>query len=618
MAVTSARSKFKAWNIQHYRRLAKYDARLEALLNQAIANAAGIVGRRGVSASDKPFSFSDDRQMKAEADKIMKDLSADITALTRSAESAEWKQAYEQATGYIGELYRVAFQTKYLQDKYADMMLSMRSRNLDALHAFQQRKIGGMGLSSKVWDYTEDFKSQMEVAIDTALMSGQSADTLALSIQDLLKNPDALFRRVRDENDELRMSKAMAAYHPGAGRYRSAYKNAMRLARSEINMAYRASDSQTAQDLDCVVGIRVNLSNNHTCNGKPFYDICDELSNQNYPKDFYYVGWHPQCRCYITYILKTDEEFWEDLEAGENNESVNTVNDVPDAFKEWVGKNEERIARASERGTLPYFLRDNQQYYSIATQYIMTSADYEYLVNDNNFQFINYTGKPDIEAYNDSPLRGFNMHEFYDELSQIWGDEGYSIYDHNINLLNDSAATIQFEAVNADGKKIVMYRTFTRKGDKTDIHHDIFSIPKESQGSGISKKTFSALFKQYDQMGHVNSVNLLANLNIGGYAWSRYGFATTEEGVDGIFTQYLERKKKLQKLTSDDLNVLRNKFNEIIKEKSFVRDGVTYIDMRDLSEVPNAKELFLGSEWEGFLFFDNPKQLRECHNYFKP
>lgn len=393
MAVTSVRSKFKAWNIQHYRRLAKYDARLEALLNQAIANAAGIVGRRGVSASDKTFSFSDDRQMKAEADKIMKDLSADITALTRSAESAEWKQAYEQATGYIGELYRVAFQTKYLQDKYADMMLSMRSRNLDALHAFQQRKIGGMGLSSKVWDYTEDFKSQMEVAIDTVIMSGQSADTLALSIQDLLKNPDALFRRVRDENDELRMSKAMAAYHPGTGRYRSAYKNAMRLARSEINMAYRASDSQTAQDLDCVVGIRVNLSNNHTCNGKPFYDICDELSNQNYPKDFYYVGWHPQCRCYITYILKTDEEFWADLEAGENNESVNTVNDVPDAFKEWVGKNEERIARASERGTLPYFLRDNQQYYSIATQYIMTSADYEYLVNDNRFQFINYTGK---------------------------------------------------------------------------------------------------------------------------------------------------------------------------------------------------------------------------------
>lgn len=48
------------------------------------------------------------------------------------------------------------------------------------------------------------------------------------------------------------------------------------------------------------------------------------------------------------------------MENGENNESVNTVHDVPDQFKEWVGKNEERIAKAEERGTLPYFLRDNE------------------------------------------------------------------------------------------------------------------------------------------------------------------------------------------------------------------------------------------------------------------
>ena len=51
------------------------------------------------------------------------------------------------------------------------------------------------------------------------------------------------------------------------------------------------------------------------------------------------------------------------MENGENNESVNTVHDVPDQFKEWVGNNEERIAKAEERGTLPYFLRDNKDFY---------------------------------------------------------------------------------------------------------------------------------------------------------------------------------------------------------------------------------------------------------------
>jgi hypothetical protein len=258
----------------------------------------------------------------------------------------------------------------------------------------------------------------------------------------------------------------------------------------------------------------------------------------------------------------------------------------------------------------------------------MTEADLEYLVHDKFFSFVNYTGKPDVEAYNESLLRGFDMRGFYDELTQIWGDEGYQIYEHTIYIHNDSA-TMQFEAVNADGKKITMYRSFTRKGDKTDVHHDLFDIPVKSQGSGLSKRTFQALFKQYDQMGHINSVNLTANLDVGGYAWARYGFATTEDQLDEIFQDYSHTIKALNKsrrrkgeelvkvLDKDELAALRKRFDEIIKEKAFVRDGVTYIDMRDLSEVPNAKCLLLGSEWRGVLFYDNEKQLLECHSYFR-
>ena len=179
MAVKSAKAQFKTWNLEHYKRLAKYNARIEKLLNQAIANATGIVSRHGVEASDKPFSFSDDRQVKAEADKIMKELSREITALTQQAEGEEWKRAYEQSVGYIGELYKVALQSKYLQDEYAERLVGMKARNLDALGAFQKRKIGGMNLSGRIWEYTEDFQRQMEVSIDTALLEGKSAHKLA-------------------------------------------------------------------------------------------------------------------------------------------------------------------------------------------------------------------------------------------------------------------------------------------------------------------------------------------------------------------------------------------------------------------------------------------------------
>ena len=57
-----------------------------------------------------------------------------------------------------------------------------------------------------------------------------------------LRNPDKLFRRVRDKHGNLRLSKAAKAYHPGRGVYRSSYRNALRLTATENNMAYRTAD----------------------------------------------------------------------------------------------------------------------------------------------------------------------------------------------------------------------------------------------------------------------------------------------------------------------------------------------------------------------------------------
>ncbi|MDR0754714.1 MAG: hypothetical protein LBF04_04920, partial [Prevotellaceae bacterium] len=67
--------------------------------------------------------------------------------------------------------------------------------------------------------------------------------------------------------------------------YRSSFKNARRLTATETNIAYRAADYERMQDFDFVVGIEINLSNNHTLNGKPFTDMCDDLKGK-YPKDF--------------------------------------------------------------------------------------------------------------------------------------------------------------------------------------------------------------------------------------------------------------------------------------------------------------------------------------------
>ncbi len=91
-------------------------------------------------------------------------------------------------------------------------------------------------------------------------------------------------------------------------------------------------------------------------------DICDTLKGR-YPKDFKFTGWHPHCRCHAVTILKTEDEMQEDTQrilAGEKptQGSVNTVDRVPAAFKDWV---EEHSARIEMGGNLPYFIRDNQR-----------------------------------------------------------------------------------------------------------------------------------------------------------------------------------------------------------------------------------------------------------------
>ncbi|MDR1881622.1 MAG: hypothetical protein LBR26_02425 [Prevotella sp.] len=211
--------------------------------------------------------------------------------------------------------------------------------------------------------------------MDLGLRDGLPAAEIARELKQYLRYPDKLFRRVRDEHGQLHLSQAAKNFHPGQGVYRSSYKNAMRLARTETNMAYRTSDYTRWQQLDFVVGIEIRLSNNHTLNGVPFTDICDELKGR-YPKTFKFTGWHPQCRCHAVSILKTEEEMEAGneriMEGGEpGTDSVNAVGDVPENFRKWVADNAGRIERAEQRGTLPYFIRDNKE---VATK-LMKAAE---------------------------------------------------------------------------------------------------------------------------------------------------------------------------------------------------------------------------------------------------
>ena len=88
------------------------------------------------------------------------------------------------------------------------------------------------------------------------------------------------------------------------------------------------------------------------------YDLTLERNHIMYIRRKGKCFWGSNCMCYCVPILKSEDEFWADDDGAG---SENAVTDVPDKVHEWVEQNRERIERASERATLPYWLRDNPQ-----------------------------------------------------------------------------------------------------------------------------------------------------------------------------------------------------------------------------------------------------------------
>lgn len=194
-------------------------------------------------------------------------------------------------------------------------------RNVDVLKAFQNRVEKGFSVSDRVWKICQESKEQLELYLQSGLSTGRSAAQISRDIRKYLKNPDARFRRVRDpETGKLKPSVPMKNYNPGRGVYRSAYKNALRMTRSETNMAYRLSDQARWKNIDFITGYEVKLSNAH-----PAYDICDEMSGK-YPKNFVFSSWHPNCYDKETEVLTATRgwQYFKDVQVGDKILSLNT------------------------------------------------------------------------------------------------------------------------------------------------------------------------------------------------------------------------------------------------------------------------------------------------------
>ena len=337
------------------------------------------------------FSFDAQSQKKQnEVERLLRQLHSVATMAIQQGITLEWGQANAAADTLI----KSVFSSEVLS---SPQFSAWTNRNGSAMKAFLARSEHGLNLSERVWQAVRQLRDEMEVAITVSVGEGQSAQKMSQAVRQYLNDPDLMFRRFRykvgeePEYDEAgneigkkiiwgrkwkkRIKKPDGtygwidydrdSYKTGAGVYKSSAKNAMRVARTETNIAYRRADHERWQAMDFVLGQRVSMSKDH-----PKRDICDKLTG-DYPKDFVFDGWHPQCFCYVTPITLPPEETEKLTEMMLNGEDWRSelarlrrgreITSYPDNFKEWVTDNAYKIQASRERGTEPYFIRNNAQ-----------------------------------------------------------------------------------------------------------------------------------------------------------------------------------------------------------------------------------------------------------------
>lgn len=337
-----------------------YANRVRQLYAQAVTELLKLAASQGVS-EDEMFEFDKlPKKLREEANKILRLLYTSVYNEVQHGIRAEWEYANLSNDIIIKRI----FGDDVFKNE-GNHFARWFGRNQQAMDAFLKRKTGKdrLGLSERIWNYTGQLKDEMELALSVSMGQGESASAVSRKVRKYLQEPERLFRHVKGKDGKMRWSKAAKAYlkehDVGRGQYLSSYKNAMRLTRTETNMAYRSSDYERWQQLDFVLGIHIQRAHRDD-NDKN--EICEILQG-DYPKTFKFTGWHPQCRCIATSILATPDEMIamrKALKEGKDPRSVlapgRYITEPPAAFTQWIDANRERIENAA---SVPYFIRDN-------------------------------------------------------------------------------------------------------------------------------------------------------------------------------------------------------------------------------------------------------------------
>lgn len=356
-----------------------YNRRLGMLYSSYVKKLFALGYSEDVLESDALFNFDNFPVLKARLNEIFNDYFQNSMLCYKSGITSGVSLAYSHDNDALGQF-------SMLTDKALE---TARKTAAATFIANRLNAKNGLNLAQSVWNYCQQTKAEFEMAMSNViadgLEKGTSAEEVGRRIRQYLNNPDMMYRRYhtvkvlkngqkkdvvtwrrkRIINGRVRFVEEPLE-HVGQGVYRSARKNALRVARTEINAAYHKARNGRWANEPLVIGQHIHISPQHDPDEDA--DICDELEGY-YPKDFDWDGWHSQCMCTSDPVMISGEErkqFYKRMLNGEDMSgyvSPNSIKDVPDQYKRYIEANGDKIVDAFKRGKLAWHLANNKSYW---------------------------------------------------------------------------------------------------------------------------------------------------------------------------------------------------------------------------------------------------------------
>lgn len=356
-----------------------YNRRLGMLYSGYVKKLLALGYSEDVLESDALFNFDNFPVLKARLNEIFNDYFQNSMLCYKSGMASGVSLAYSHDNDALGQF-------SVLTDKALE---TARKTAAATFIANRLNAKNGLNLAQSVWNYCQQTKAEFEMAMSNViadgLEKGTSAEEVGRRIRQYLNNPDMMYRRYhtvkvlkngqkkdvvtwrrkRIINGRVRFVEEPLE-HVGQGVYRSARKNALRVARTEINAAYHKARNGRWANEPFVIGQHIHISPQHDPDEDA--DICDELEGY-YPKDFDWDGWHSQCMCTSDPVMISGEErkqFYKRMLNGEDMSgyvSPNSIKDVPDQYKRYIEANGDKIVDAFKRGKLAWHLANNKSYW---------------------------------------------------------------------------------------------------------------------------------------------------------------------------------------------------------------------------------------------------------------